>query len=199
MNGSYGVPDSDMRYWAGYQVAGSRCSTPPQVAYRLEALQKPLARLSPFQSTTVPQPIAGRHMTPLHRLGRFTTRTVQARSDVEGTWTGRRDGLDVRLVTIGHDLVWHHPGALNGLAKEGLRTGGVAVLAKEHIHDDAVLINSAIQIALLSLAKQERLVYEPPLADRRAPVTHLGRQLWPEGLHPIEDRAVGHVDAALSQ
>src|SRR5919199_3472687 len=78
-------------------------------------------------------------------LGRLTTRTVQPRPDVESARVDRGHRVHIRLVMIGHDLVRRHAAALDGLSKEGVRTGAVAVLAKEHIHDDAVLVNGAIQ------------------------------------------------------
>jgi hypothetical protein len=52
--------------------------------------------------------------------------------------------VDVRLVMIGHDLVRNHAGPLARLEKEGLSTRRIAMLAKEHVHDDTVLIDSAI-------------------------------------------------------
>jgi hypothetical protein len=59
---------------------------------------------------------------------------------------------------IGHDLVWDYlvwdySSVLDGLAEERLGTGRVTVLTKEDIHDHAVLINGAIQIALLVLTE----------------------------------------------
>jgi hypothetical protein len=65
-------PDAGMRDWARYQVASSRCSETPQVAYGFEAFQEALSCFGTFQATTVPQSIACRHVTPLDRFGRLT-------------------------------------------------------------------------------------------------------------------------------
>jgi hypothetical protein len=53
------------------------------VAYRFEAFEEPLSRLSPFQAATVAQSIAYGNVTPLDGFGRFAARAVQARPDVE--------------------------------------------------------------------------------------------------------------------
>jgi hypothetical protein len=158
--------------------------------YGFEALQEPLSGLSPFQATTVPQSIAGRHVATLDGLGRLPTCAVEPRPDVDGARTRGRHGFDIRLVMIGHDLVRRHPVALDGLPKEGLGTGRVAVLAEQDIDDHAILIDGAIQIPFLSLAKQEDLVHEPAPTDRTPMTSDLVGQAWPEGLDPVQDRTV---------
>jgi hypothetical protein len=107
--------------------------------------------------------------------------------------------LDVRLVMIGHDLVRYHAGALDGLPKERLCTCGIAMLAHEHIHHDAILVDGSIQVPLVSLTKQEHLVDEPARADRRSTVPDLSRQSGPEGLDPVEDRAMRDIDTTLAR
>jgi hypothetical protein len=133
----------------------------------------------------------------LDRLGRFTTGAVQARPNMESTWTRARHRLDVRLVVIGHDVVWNHASPLDGLAKEGLGTGCVAVLAQEHIDDHTILVDRAVQLGLLPRAGEQHFIDEPALADGTSVSTYLGRQLRPECLDPVEDGAVRDVDAAL--
>src|SRR5918912_4584726 len=112
---------------------------------------------------------------------------------MEGAGTGGRHCLDIRLVVIGHDLVGRHTVALDGLPKEGLGTGRIAVLAKEDIHDHTVLVNRAIEVALLSLAEEEDFIHEPALADRRSPSAYLGCELRSERLDPVEDGALRDV------
>ena len=56
-------------------------------------------------------------MTPLDRFGGLTADAVEARSAREGTGTGARQRLDIRLVMIGHDLVGRRTIALDGLPK----------------------------------------------------------------------------------
>src|SRR5918911_1063442 len=197
MDSSDHLPNPQMDGRAAHQVPGSRCPRSSDMAYRFEALQEPLSRFSPLQATTVPQSIACRHVATLDGLGRLPTCAVQARPDVESAWTRGRHGFDVRLVVIGHDLVRNHASSLDRLAEEGLGAGRVAVVTKEHIHDHTVLINGPIQVALLSLAKQEHLVHEPLLADWASTAPHLGCELRPERLDPIEDSPVRDVDAAL--
>src|SRR5919202_5122235 len=142
---------------AAHQVPGSRCPRSSDMAYRFEALQEPLSRFSPLQATTVPQSIACRHVATLDGLGRLPTYSVQARPDVDSAWTRGRHGFAVRLLVIGHDLIWNHASPLDRLAEEGLGAGRVAVVTKEHIHDHAVLVDRPIQIPLVSLAEQEHL------------------------------------------
>jgi hypothetical protein len=133
---------------------------------------------------------ACRHVTALDGFGRLATCAVQARLDVESTWTGGRHGLDRRLVVIGDDFAEDHPGTLDGLAKERLCARRVALVAKEHIHDYAIFVDRSIEVPLLILAEQEHLIYEPPLADGTSLATHLGSQSRSEGVDPIEDGAV---------
>jgi hypothetical protein len=121
-------------------------------------------------------------MAPFYGFGRLATCTVQACPDVESAGTGGGHRLDVRLVMIGHDLVRYHAGALDGLPKERLCTCSIAMLAHEHIHHDAILVDGSIQVPLVSLTKQEHLVDEPARADRRSTVPDLSRQSGPEGL-----------------
>jgi hypothetical protein len=135
------------------------------VTHRFEAFQKALPCLSPLQSTAVAQPITRWQVTALNGFGRLATCSVQARPDVASAWTRGRHRLDVWLVMVGHDLVGRHTVALDSLSKEGLGTRCVAVLAQEHVHDHAVLVDRPIQVPLVSLAEQEHLVYEPPFAD----------------------------------
>jgi hypothetical protein len=92
-------------------------------------------------------------VAPLDGFGRLTIGAMQASADMEGTRTGGGHCLDIRLVVIGDHLVRDHSGVLDGLAEERLGAGRVTVLAKEDIHDHAVLINGAIQIALLVLTE----------------------------------------------
>jgi hypothetical protein len=147
-------PDTDVGRWAGHQMAGSRCSAPSQVAHRFEAPQEPLPRLRWLQAPAVARPIAYGAMAALDGFGRFTTRAVQPRPDVASTWARSRHGLDVRLVVIGHDLIRHHTGAPDRLAKERPRAPCIAVVAKKHIDDYAVLVDGTIPVALVSLAEQ---------------------------------------------
>ena len=70
-------------------------------------------------------------MAALDSLGRLAVCSVQACADMESTWTGGDYGLDIRLMTVGDHLVWDHPGALDGLAKERLSAGRVAALAQQ--------------------------------------------------------------------
>jgi hypothetical protein len=188
-----------MTCWAGHQVASSGCSAASQVPYRLEAFQEPLSCLRSLQAATVAEPIACGHVTPLDRRGRFATCTVEARPDVVSAWTRARHGFDVRLVVIGHHFVRNYASPLDRLAEERLGAGRVAVVAKEHVHHHASFVNGSIQVPFLSLAEEEHLVHEPPLADRTSPASHLCRQLWRESLDPIEDSPMRDIDAAFGQ
>jgi hypothetical protein len=80
-------------------------------------------------------------VTALDRFGRLTTCAVQPSPYVLSAWARGRHRLDVRLVVVGHDRMRDDAGALDGMRKEGLRTPRVTVVAKEHIHDHAILIN----------------------------------------------------------
>jgi hypothetical protein len=88
---------------------------------------------------------------------------------------------------IGHDLVWYYTGPPDGLLKEGLSTGGVAVLAQQDVDDNTLLIDGAVQVELVSLTEQEHLADEPAPANPTPTAPDLGRQLRPEGLDPIQD------------
>ena len=138
-------------------------------------------------------------MTALDGFGRFATCAVQPRPDVASAWARSRHGLDVRLMVIGHDFVRSHASPLDRLPKEGLGTGGVAVLAEQDIDDHAVLVNRSIEVPFLSLAEEEHLVDEPASADRTPAPSDLVGQARPEGVDPVEDGAMGHVDVALGQ
>jgi hypothetical protein len=199
MDGGHHLPNAPMHCWTTHQVASTRCSAAAQVTYGFEALQEPLSRLRPFQATTVPQSIACRHVTALDGLGRFATCAVQARPAMESAWARGRHSSDVRLVVIRHDFVRNYASPLDRLAEEGLCAGGVAVLAKEDVHDHAIFINGSIQIPFLSLAEQEHLVHEPAPAHRTLAASDLGCQLGPEGFDPVEDRSMRDVNAALGQ
>jgi hypothetical protein len=98
------------------------------VAYCFEAFQKALSRLSPLQSSAIPQSIAHGDVAAFDGFGRFAADSMQPRSDVMSTGAGDRQGLDVRLVMIGDNLIRNHPAALDRLAKERLGTGRIAVL-----------------------------------------------------------------------
>ena len=199
MDNSDHLSNVRMRSWATHQVAGSRPPTSPHMTHRLEALQEPLPGLGSLQPPAIPQPIACRHVAALDGFGRLAMRAVQPRPDVKGARTDHGHCLDVRLVMIGHDLVRYYTRALDGLPKEGLRTRCIAVLAKEHIYHNAVLINGAIQIALLPLAEQEHLVHEPVFANWTPTASNLIGQPRSEGLDPIEESPMRDVDAALSK
>ena len=102
-------------------------------------------------------------------------------------------------MVIGHDLVGRHSIALDSLPKEGLGTGRVAVLAQEHVDDHAILIDRSIEISFLSCTKQEDLVDEPGPANWTPTTSDLIGQPRSEGLHPIENGAMRHVNSAFSQ
>ena len=199
VNGRHDLTYARMARWAAYQVTSTGSAATPQVPHRFIAFQEALPRFRTFQATTVAQSIACGYVTPLNGFGRLTTCAVQASADVESAWTDGRHGLDIRLVMIGHDCIGDHPGPLDGLAKERLGTGSVAVVTKEHIDDHAILVDGTIQVVLVSLAKQEHLVHEPVLANWTPSSTDLGGQSRPERLDPVQDRAMGHIDAALGQ
>ncbi len=74
----HGRPHPCMRRVARYQVTATRSPTSTDVTHGLEAFQKPLTGYSPLQSTTVPQPIACRHVTPFDRFGRLATCAVRS-------------------------------------------------------------------------------------------------------------------------
>jgi hypothetical protein len=184
MDGNHHLPNAHVDCWATHQVTGARCTSAAQMAYGFEALQEPLPRLGALQATTVAQPVPCWHVSPLNGFGRLTTDAMQARANVEGTRAGGGHGLDVRLVVICDHLVGDHSGALDGVAKERLGTGCVAVPAQEHIHDHAVLIDRTVEIALLVLAKQEDLVDEPAPPDWTPMTSDFVGQARPEGLDP---------------
>lgn len=100
---------------------------------------------------------------------------------------------------IGDHFVWGHPGALDRLPKECLGAGRVTALPHEDIHHHAIFVDHSIQVERMPLADQEDLIHEPLLADRRSLATHRVRQLWPEGLDPVEHGAMGDIDATFGQ
>jgi hypothetical protein len=100
---------------------------------------------------------------------------------------------------IGHDLARYHTVMLDGLPKERLCTCGIAMLAQEHIHHDAILVDGSIQVPLVALAKEEHLVDEPAPADRRSTAPDRSRQSGPEGLDPVEDSPMRDIDTTLGQ
>jgi hypothetical protein len=96
------------------------------VPHCFEALQEPLSGPSPFQTTTIAQPIAGRHVPPFDGFGRLAMYAMKTRSDVDSAWARGRHGFDVRLVVIGHDFIRGDARVLDGLVKERLGTGRVS-------------------------------------------------------------------------
>ena len=130
MDHRHDFPHTRVRCWATHQVAGTRCSAAAEVTHRFEAFQKSLPCLSPLQPTAVAQPITHWHMTALNGFGRLTACAVQPCPDVVSARARSRHGLDLRLMAIGHDIVRHHASPLDRLPKEGLGTGGVAVLTE---------------------------------------------------------------------
>jgi hypothetical protein len=62
---------------------------------------------------------------------------------MQGAGTRSRHSRDIRLVLIGDHFSRDHRAARDRLAKERPGTRRVAVLAKEHTHNHAVLINDA--------------------------------------------------------
>ena len=111
-----------------HEVTATWYPTSADVAQGLEAFQEPPPGPGAFQTPAGAQPIACRRVSPLDRFGRLAMCAVQPCADVPSAWARGRDRLDVRLTTIGHDFVRDHPGVLDGLAKEGLHTGRVAML-----------------------------------------------------------------------
>jgi len=83
-------------------------------------------------------------MTALDGLGRLAARSVQPCPDVLRARARGCHGLHVRLVTIGDDLVWDHPGARDGLTEERLGAGRVPVVAEQDIDDLAILIDGSV-------------------------------------------------------
>src|SRR5919202_7009455 len=61
-------PDAEVARWATYQVTSTRSTTGPQVPHRFIAFQEALACFSAFQTTTAPQSVAHRHVTPFDTL-----------------------------------------------------------------------------------------------------------------------------------
>lgn len=76
------LPNARVARWARHQVAGSRCSETPQVAYGFEAFQEALPRCRAFQATAVPQAVARGHVAALDGLGRLAAGAVEPRPDV---------------------------------------------------------------------------------------------------------------------
>ncbi len=101
-------------------------------------------------------------------------------------------------MVVGDDFLRHAPSTLDGLAKERLGTGRVAVITEQHVHDHTVLVDRPIQVTLLTLAEQKDFVDEPPPANP-TPAANLGGQQGPEHLDPAQDGAMRNVDAALGQ
>src|SRR5947208_418397 len=135
------------------------------MAHGFEPFQKALRRLSPFQAAAIAQSIAHGHMTAFDGFGRLATGSMEPCSDVLSTGARSRHRLHIRLVVIGHHRVRDNPATLDGLAKERLGTGRVAVLTQQDVNDDAILVDGAVQVALLGPAEQEHLVHEPAPAD----------------------------------
>jgi hypothetical protein len=80
-------------------------------------------------------------MTALNCFGRLPACAVQPCPDVVSARARSRHGLGVRLMVISHDHVRNHASPLDRLLKEGLGTGGVAVLTEEDVDDHAVFID----------------------------------------------------------
>ncbi len=70
-------------------------------------------------------------------------------------------------MVVGDDLVRAHPAVLDGLTKERLGTGGVAVITQQYVHDYTVLVNSPIQVPLLPFAEEKHFVHDQRLPTRR--------------------------------
>jgi hypothetical protein len=130
--------------WAAHQVAGTGRPASPHMTHRFKTFKKALPSLGPLQSTAVTEPIAHRHMTAFDGFGRLAVQPMKTRPQVLRAGTGRRYSLDVRLVVVGHDLVRDQPAALDGLAKERLGTGRIAVITEQHVHHHTVLVDTAV-------------------------------------------------------
>jgi len=128
MNERDDFSNADVERWTPHQVAGTGRAAAPHVAHRFKAFQEALSGLGSLQSTAVTQSIAHGHMTALDHFGRLAAYPVQPGPSVLRARAGGRYRLDIRLVVVGDHLVRDHPAALDGLAKERLGTGRVAVI-----------------------------------------------------------------------
>ena len=114
---------------------------------------------------------------------------MQSRADVPSGWHCGGHCFDVRPVVIA-DYGMRTPSCpTQSSAEEGDGTGAVPFVPHQNVAALPVLIDGAIQVALLSAAAAEPFISIPPPSHSSPVVRERLGQLRSEGLHPIEDRA----------
>src|SRR5262249_24126134 len=82
-------------------------------------------------------------------VGRLACHPVKSAASVHGARYRPLDGLDVRLVMVGHDRARHLACTTECLLEEGFSGCGVAMVPQQDVDYLAMLVNGAVQVPLV--------------------------------------------------